>query len=196
MAVAFSEQEREQIRDTLKRTARQCASTLGVRKTTVDQLCQAADISKGGFYKFYASKELLFFELLEDLHTEIYQASALVLEEKRSLPAAERMAEAVLVACRGIETSGMMDFMERDVPYLLRKIPKEIKEAHYHSDEVHIKELLNRAGLEPVGGLELAAAVVRGLILTVSHQDEIGAMYPQVLETLVRGACDRLFPTN
>ena len=41
--------------------------------------------------------------------------------------------------------------------------------------------------------MALAAATVRGLILTVSHQEQIGALYPQVLETLICGACRELF---
>lgn len=90
----------------------------------------------------------------------------------------------------------MMDFMEQDAAFLLRKIPAEVQEKHYHSDEVHIKELLSNAGLEPNGGMELAAATVRGLFLTVSHRENIGPLYPQVLDTLVRGACQRLFPEN
>ena len=36
-------------------------------------------------------------------------------------------------------------------------------------------------------------ATVRGLILTVSHKEQIGELYPQVLETLVYGACRELF---
>lgn len=50
--------------------------------------------------------------------------------------------------------------------------------------------------LEPAGGMELAAATVRGLFLTVSHRDTIGPLYPQVLDTLVRGVCQRLFPED
>ena len=42
-------------------------------------------------------------------------------------------------------------------------------------------------------GFLLAAATVRGLILTVSHKEQIGELYPQVLETLVYGACRELF---
>ena len=57
----------------------------------------------------------------------------------------------------------------------------------------HIRTLLEAGGLQPKGGMALAAATVRGLILTVSHQGQIGALYPQVLETLVRGACRELF---
>jgi len=45
----------------------------------------------------------------------------------------------------------------------------------------------------PKRGASLAAATVRGLILTVSHGEQIGELYPQVLETLVYGACRELF---
>jgi len=114
--------------------------------------------------------------------------------QNQGKPAYQRTAEAVLEACKLMVQSGMMDFLEQDVPFLLRRIPAEVLEEHYHGDEVHIKELLENASLAPDGGMELAAATVRGLFLTVSHRDHIGPLYPQVLETLVYGACQQLFP--
>lgn len=87
----------------------------------------------------------------------------------------------------------MMAFVERDAAYLLRKVPEDYQKNHYHGNEIHVRELLESAGLAPKGGISLAAAVVRGLMLTISHQHEIGALYPQVLETLVHGACRELF---
>ena len=194
MAKAFTEREVDIILQNLKAAARRYAASRGVRKTTVDELAQEAGISKGAFYKFYPSKEMLFFEILEDMHTEIYTASAEVLKKNCGNAPADRAAEAVLAACEVMAASGMMDFMERDAAFLLRKIPAAVQERHYHSDEVHIKQLLTNAGLTPSGGMELAAATVRGLFLTVSHRDNIGQLYPQVLDTLVRGACMRLFP--
>lgn len=196
VAKAFTEQEADIILQNLKAAARRYAASRGVRKTTVDELAREAGISKGAFYKFYPSKEMLFFEILEDMHTEIYAASAEVLKQNRANSSADRAAEAVLAACKIMVESGMMDFMEQDAVFLLRKIPAEVQEKHYHSDEVHIKELLSNAGLEPSGGMELAAATVRGLFLTVSHRDNIGPLYPQVLDALVRGACQRLFPED
>ena len=47
--------------------------------------------------------------------------------------------------------------------------------------------------MQPKGGIALAAAAIRGLILTVSHQEQIGALYPQVLDILVHGVCRELF---
>lgn len=196
VARAFTEQETDIILQKLKAAGRQYAAAQGMRKTTVEELAADAGISKGAFYKFYPSKEMLFFQVLEDMHTEIYEAAAAVLAQNQGKPAADRAAESVLTACEIMAQSGMMDFMERDVTLLLRKVPVEVQEKHYHSDEVHIKELLLNAGLEPKGGMELAAAAVRGLFLTVSHRDDIGQLYPQVLDTLVRSACQRLFPEN
>ncbi len=194
MAAAFTQQEEAIILDQLQRAARENAVSLGVRRTTVDALAAAAGISKGAFYKFYASKELLFFDILENMHAEIYGEAASVLSKNADLSPADRASEAVLSACQTMEHSGMMAFVERDAAYLLRKVPEDYQKNHYHSDEVHVRELLESAGLVPAGGMALASAVVRGLMLTISHQREIGKLYPDVLETLVRGACRQLFP--
>ena len=95
-----------------------------------------------------------------------------------------------------IRNLGAMTFIENDARTLLQRLPENVKAEHYHDDEVHIRALLEEGGLIPPGGMALAAATVRGLILTVSHQEQIGALYPQVLETLVRGACRELFRTH
>ena len=76
---------------------------------------------------------------------------------------------------------------------ILRRLPQDILSTHYHDDEGHIRALPEESGLCPCGGTALAAAAVRGLILTVSHQDQIGQLYPQVPSLLVHGACRELF---
>ena len=193
MATAFTEQETAYIQKALKEAARSFALSHGVRKTTVDQLAESAGISKGAFYKFYPSKEMLFFELLEDMHSEIYAEAVKVLADNSDKPDADRASQAVLASCRLMDERGIMIFIERDAAYLLRKIPGDVQEKHYHSDSVHIADLLKEAGLNPHGGMELAAATVRGLFLTVSHKNEIGEAYSEVLKTLVYGACNILF---
>ena len=70
--MAFSERQNETIRRALIQEARHCAVTIGMRKTSVEQLTEAAGISKGSFYKFFDSKEMLFFAVLEDVHTEVF----------------------------------------------------------------------------------------------------------------------------
>ena len=184
-AVAFTDEQNRLICRNLIREARCCGVTVGMRKTTVEQLANAVGISKGSFYKFFDSKELLFFAMLEDIHTECFAAAQNALQENAALLPADRAAAAILAKA--------FVFIENDAEFLLHRLPEEVKTAHYHDDETHIRTLLEAGGLQPKGGMALAAATVRGLILTVSHQGQIGALYPQVLETLVRGACRELF---
>ncbi len=191
--MAFTEQKNEMIRKDLLDEALRCAVTVGIRKTSVEQLTEAVGISKGSFYKFFESKELLFFAVLEDIHTECFAAAQKSLQENATLLPADRAAAAILAACRWLSKTKAFVFIENDADFLLHRLPEEVKTAHYHDDETHIRTLLEMGGLQPKGGMALAAATVRGLILTISHQEQIGALYPQVLETLVRGACRELF---
>ena len=73
MVRAFSEKEKGYIKSRLKDAARECLGRFGVRKTTIDQLVEMAGISKGAFYKFYPSKEVLFFSVLEDYQNSIIE---------------------------------------------------------------------------------------------------------------------------
>ena len=191
--MAFTDEQNEQIRNDLIRAARRCGITIGMRKTSVEQLTEAVGISKGSFYKFFDSKELLFFAVLEDIHTECFAAAQKSLQENAAIDPASRTAAAILAACRWLSETKAFVFIENDAEFLLHRLPEEVKTAHYHDDETHIRLLLEKYDLVPNRGISLAAATVRGLILTVSHQEQIGALYPQVLETLVRGACLELF---
>ena len=191
--MAFTEEQNETIRRDLIREARCCGVTVGMRKTSVEQLTEAVGISKGSFYKFFDSKELLFFAVLEDIHTECFAAAQKFLQENAAIDPASRTAAAILAACRWLSETKAFVFIENDAEFLLHRLPEEVKTAHYHDDETHIRLLLEKYDLVPNRGISLAAATVRGLILTVSHKEQIGELYPQVLETLVYGACRELF---
>ena len=191
--MAFTDYETEQLRKALLKETRHCAVTLGMKKTSVEQLTKAVGIAKGSFYKFYESKEMAFFAVLESIHSELYGVADQALHRNGGLPTSERTAAAILAACRWLSETKAFVFIENDAEFLLHRLPEEVKTAHYHDDETHIRLLLEKYDLVPNRGISLAAATVRGLILTVSHKEQIGELYPQVLETLVYGACRELF---
>ena len=87
MAVSFTDKERAGIVASLRRAAGRCAASVGMKKTTVDELAVEAGISKGAFYKFYESKEHLFLDMLEQWYQSIYDSVAQVLRGKRLRPA-------------------------------------------------------------------------------------------------------------
>ena len=159
--MAFTEEQNETIRRDLIRAARRCGVTVGMRKTSVEQLTEAAGISKGSFYKFFDSKELLFLAALEDIHAEGFAVAQRSLAENAALAPAERAAAAILAACCWLSETQAFVFLENDEEFLLRRLPQGVKDAHYHDDDVHIRALLEQSGLRPRGGMDLAAATVR-----------------------------------
>ncbi len=60
MARSFTEREKENIKRSLQETCKRSWTQSGYKKTSVDDLCRQAGISKGAFYLFYESKEALF----------------------------------------------------------------------------------------------------------------------------------------
>lgn len=194
MAVGFTLEEKERILILLKQEAKICVSSIGMRKTTVDRLAQAAGISKGAFYKFFESKELLFLEVLEDWHTEIYDTVLSVIQRLQGLPQAERAAQGLLAAFRIIVSHSLRDFLVADTPFLLRKIPKEIVLKRYHSDAVHLRYIISVSGLRLKTSEKLAVAVILTLMQALKERDAgDDDFFWQSYELIVRGTCSRLF---
>ena len=125
--LAFTDYETEQLRKALLKETRHCAVTLGMKKTSVEQLTKAVGIAKGSFYKFYESKEMLFFAVLENVHSELYGVADHALSEANGLPPSERAAKAVLAVCRRLSDTGDMVFIEHDAKLLLQRLPEGVK---------------------------------------------------------------------
>lgn len=125
--MAFTDYETEQLRKALLKETRRCAVTLGMKKTSVDQLTKAVGIAKGSFYKFYESKEMLFFAVLEGIHSELYNVADRALSENGGVPPSERTAKAVLAVCKRLSDTGDMVFIENDAKLLLQRLPEPVK---------------------------------------------------------------------
>ena len=71
MPRGFTDQERATIQSALLSHGRALMEAHGLRKISVEELTAAAGISKGAFYLFFASKEELFFEVLQQYEAEV-----------------------------------------------------------------------------------------------------------------------------
>ena len=63
MPRAFTEAEKETIREKLMSAGRECFQRYGLKKTTIEDLTKPAGIAKASFYLFFRSKEELFVEV-------------------------------------------------------------------------------------------------------------------------------------
>jgi AcrR family transcriptional regulator len=66
MPRAFTEAEKETIRERLIQAGRDCFTRYGLKKTTIEDLTGPAGIAKASFYLFFDSKEALYVQIMFD----------------------------------------------------------------------------------------------------------------------------------
>lgn len=98
--------------------------------------------------------------------------------------------------CNHLYTSGVIPFIEKDVDYLLSRLPEEIRRDHDEQYNAHIRALLKTAHLEPNCSFDLAVTTIRLLVLTILHRDRIGDLYQNAIKTIIRGTCRELFSST
>lgn len=106
----------------------------GLRKTTVDELARGARISKGAFYLFYGSKEELYFDILELVEKEFREK--LFVGVFMSGETRMRSFKNFLRRFFDLMTTEplYMRLTPADYDFLLRKLPRDILEAHINRD--------------------------------------------------------------
>ncbi len=189
MAISFTPKERHGIVNALRKAAHKRAATVGMRKTTVEELALDAGISKGAFYKFYDSKEHLFLDMLEQWYQQIYDGTAKVLAKHPGLPPRQRAALAMKTAWRLILEQPLMRFCRDEVPLMLRKLPENLLSEHYQSMDDFIHRFIERSNVSLAVSECEASATVKILFYSLVLAPEVGDCFAQAMDGLVDGAC-------
>ncbi len=167
---AFSSQERKLVRDKLIASAQHYLSTTGIKKTSVEDLCRAAGISKGAFYLFYDCKELVFLDALEQeqqiIHDAIIRDVAAHTSKRKGFVAA------ILHMYQSLSAKPWLLSVMQDYDILVRRIPPERIATHIALDDASSRRLVQALGV--TADHELVSAVLRTLFLSILHRKEIG----------------------
>jgi len=190
MTRAFNEHERKVIRQKLIEKGRELFGTLGLKKTSIEDLAQAAGISKGSFYAFFDSKEELYLEIIESLEGEIRKQVMERLSSKSPL-SKESMKSFILEGLRIMETDPlirrMYDQEERD--QALRSISQERLAQHIRADEDWMLKFLSEwqeQGFIIDADPRAVAGVIRLIITSSLFKDLLGGdSYPESIDLLI-----------
>jgi AcrR family transcriptional regulator len=176
MPRAFSKHEKEMIGDRLLEQGYKLFSLYGLKKTNIDEIAQAAGISKGAFYKFYESKEALFMAVIEQAEIRVRQELLAVIDLPGSSPRA-RLFAILKKAFTLFKSIPLLQFLTgSDYDLLFRRVPAEILQEHMISDRVFFEALITRcqdAGIPIQAQPEQIIAMLYPLVLTILHQDDM-----------------------
>lgn len=185
----FSENELQMVQQSLYENGKQLFIELGLKKTSIDDIIQACDIGKGSFYKFYTSKEELYFEILKTEESNYQLVAERVVTSGKEGP--ELMTVLIKELFRFYQSNAFLQlfFERKELPLLLKKVPLE--EILQYSAEQRLKfvrlieDLINEKRMEHVKP-EIVEAIVRSILILSVHQQEIGKeVYPEVMEYMI-----------
>lgn len=171
MTRSFSEQEKEDIRKRLLDLGLKHFSTYGFKKTNVDEIARAAGISKGAFYRFYESKEMLFMDVMEQVEVrgreEILKAITLPGPTSRA-----RLYGILKTAFDLFRELPIMHFFSGgDLGTLLHQVPADKFREHIASDMGFFDRLLD-------------ACREAGIPVKVGAAEIVNMLYPLVIAFL------------
>jgi AcrR family transcriptional regulator len=188
MPKAFSDQEKEAIRSQMWEKSQRLFELHGLRKTSVEDITRAVGISKGGFYQFYASKEELFLEIMEQMETQV-RASILeytVMPKKNARQNVQRILSSFLLSFDAYPL--LKTFTQADFDYLVRKLPAERVQAHTNRDKKFLNSFMKKVKREGIN-LRVSPRIANNLILSLFlvslHRHEFGnQVYSETMKIL------------
>ena len=193
MATAFTAEEKEVIRKKLHKVAKECLQRYGVKKTTVDQMAAMTDISKGSFYNFYSSKEMLFFAVLEEYQIDVMDRLTEQLDMEAKIDT-NRLVQLLYDFYQDFRYSFMYTiFKNNEMELLIRKLPKEAITNHHLIDDRMVKQIVSRINIRENVSLEIVSALFRTIAMTILHIKEIGEkQFDTTLKLVIQGIVEQI----
>lgn len=202
MPKAFTDTERTLIRERLESAAEVVMNTGSIRKASVDELASAADISKGAFYLFFPTKEMLFFAVIMKKHEEI-EVSLVTRIEALTNPGEADVTAIILEYFRETAASFFPRLVScGELEYLMRRLPEDAVKEHLLDDTDFLLKIVGAVpALSPLLSLakkneiaSLYSSSLRAVFLLSLHRQEIGeGQFERVIAMFVESITEKLF---
>ena len=180
MPRGFTESEKEKIRENLIGACQKRWSRYGYKKTSVEELCRKAGISKGAFYLFFESKEALFCEALCRMQEEIRDGASRIIDER---PDHFGVSEAIKFVYRAYDENNFLrDSDSADFAALMDKLPEAQRRRLMRSEEKNRNLFLEKSCLRLKVDENLAVSVIYSLIMNGKNKDALLQDHRSVLD--------------
>lgn len=196
MAKAFTQEQKEKIKEKLLIEGRHLFEKYGLTKTTVDDIVERIGISKGAFYLFYPTKESLFFEIIEKVEREFKTKLYEELENTIENPY-EILKSMLYKGLEFIESTPLLkNISAKEMKYLYRTIPEDIIKNHMNIDISQYIDFISKQmelGNFEKRDLNCLKGYFKLFGLLIVNRDEFNEFeYKKTLEILVDSLLDYL----
>jgi len=191
MGRSFTKREKEKIRQSLQDACKQSWTRYGYKKTSIDELCRQAGISKGAFYLFYESKEALFCEVLCQVQQQIRDGAAKILIEYQDKRGA---AEALKYIYREYDKHNFLYNADSvDYTILLHKLSEEQAGRLRKSERMSREIFYDRPWLKFRIDRDKAMAVIYALLMNLKNKEILPYDHMETFDFMIDHLIDSLY---
>ncbi|HBV98484.1 MAG: TetR family transcriptional regulator [Peptococcaceae bacterium BICA1-7] len=185
----FNDSEREQIRQCLLNKGKELFIQYGLHKTSIDDLVQACGIGKGSFYKFFSSKEELFYVILNK--QEEIRNRLIVEHLNEDLPPKELISSFFHLAYKLADENPLLQqwLQDGEAERITRKLPEHLikgfSQDHTEKGILFVKTLIQRGVLREQDP-EVIEGVLRTILMLCLLKDKIGSdLFPKIMDVII-----------
>ena len=191
MAKSFTKREKENIKRSLQEACKQSWTQYGYKKTSVDDLCKQAGISKGAFYLFFESKEALFCEVLCFVQEQICNAASEVIEKHQNKYG---VAKALKLIYREYDKNNFLyDSNSTDFTILTNKLSEEQAKKIEKSNQMSQHLFFSQPYLKFKVDADFAMSVIYSLIMNIKNKDILPHNHMETFDFMVDHLIDSLY---
>lgn len=191
MAKSFTKREKENIKRSLQESCKQSWTQYGYKKTSVDDLCKQAGISKGAFYLFFESKEALFCEVLCFVQEQICNAASEVIEKHQNK---HGVAKALKLIYREYDKNNFLyDSNSTDFTILTNKLSEEQAKKIEKSNHMSQQLFFSQPYLKFKVDSDFAMSVIYSLIMNIKNKDILPHNHIETFDFMVDHLIDSLY---
>ena len=190
MPRAFNERERNLIKERIRKAAASLMIRNGVRHTTIDAIVKSAMIPKGTFYLFYATKEELLFEILENEHEKMEKS---ILEQISKVNPStinpDSATELIYSFYKMVDEHPLLATISReDVTLISQRLPEERISKHLEEDRNMSAKLMRFLPLKDGITVETVSSSLHAIYFTMLHLKETADdKSEELLKLIIRG---------
>ncbi|KPD10050.1 TetR family transcriptional regulator [Aneurinibacillus migulanus] len=192
----FTEQEKENIRRAILIKGKELFIKYGLAKTSIDNIVLACGIGKGTFYKFFSSKEELYYEILKN-EEEVRET---VLNElfRENLSAKELLVSFFHTSFQLVEENPFLQrvFQDGEHERLVRKLPKHIVEEFskdYTERGIQAVTILMERGILSKEDPEVIVGIMQAIMRIRLYKEKIGNdLFPKVMDKIIEYVAEGL----
>lgn len=191
MAKAYSAEEKKYIREKLIEICKTSWSKYGYKKTSIDAICREAGISKGAFYIFYDSKELLFCDVMDRLQEKLINFCKESLIENS---VKEDFSNVFKQIYREYDQGNwIINFGSPDYQALMNRIPADRLKQHSNNSTINFHEIISKTNIKYKIGEDKAIGIFNALLSLLSNKEKFGYNHYEIFCFLLDHTLDDIF---